>query len=144
MSRNNSRLMRTISELGEYDCVIKYRPGSENSAAEAMSRIVREPIKEECSRNNINNDLPDGLNLISKVEGGGDSLFISLLTCLEDPRYSNKNLELPVNHIELREELVSCLLDNAKLFRIRLEKDLVKRLHNMKRIGQLSCEHICY
>lgn len=44
MARENSRLMRTINELAEFDFIIKYRPGSENNAADAMSRTVREPI----------------------------------------------------------------------------------------------------
>ena len=47
MARQNSRLARTWDELGEFNFLIKYRPGSQNCAADAMSRIVNAPTEEE-------------------------------------------------------------------------------------------------
>ena len=47
MCIEKSKLARTLSGLAEYDFVIKYRPGVENSAADAMSRIVEVPLDEE-------------------------------------------------------------------------------------------------
>ena len=47
MSAEKSRLVRTLSDLAEYDFIIKYRPGIENSAADTMSRIVNVPTNEE-------------------------------------------------------------------------------------------------
>jgi hypothetical protein len=35
MSKENSRMMRTLSELAEYDFLIRYRPGSDNLGADA-------------------------------------------------------------------------------------------------------------
>ena len=82
MSRDNARLSRTLSELEEYDFEIKYRPGKDNEGADTLSRIITEVEVEE---NKVNeNELPQGLKVTEKVEGGGDSLFKALLIVMEN------------------------------------------------------------
>ena len=41
MCRDNARLMRTVSELEDYNYSIRYRPGADNEAADSLSRIVQ-------------------------------------------------------------------------------------------------------
>jgi transposase InsO family protein len=142
MARENSRLMRTINELGEYDFVIKYRPGSENCAADAMSRIVKEPSNEEYARIVDSKELPSGLQVLKPVEGGGNSFFQSLLICLNDVVEDSPNLDIPENHLELREELVTFVIENAKLFKMKLDRELMKKMKAMKNNGQLPCEEL--
>ena len=144
MAKNNSRLMRTLTELSEYDFSIKYRPGVENSAADAMSRIVSEPSMEEYDTEVVSARLPDGLQILRTVEGGGDSFFISLLACLEDLRNYGLELNLPDSHIGLREELVTFLLENGSLFGAKLNKETSRLYKGMKKLGQLPCEQLFF
>ena len=127
--------MRTLTELSEYDFTIKYRPGVENSAADAMSRIVNEPSKEEYDSEVVSDRLPDGLQILRTVEGSGDS-FLSLLVCLEDLRNYGLELNLPDSHIGLREELVTFLLENGSLFGEKLNKETLKLYKDMRKLGQ--------
>ena len=40
MSRDNSRLIRIMMELEEYDFEIRYIPGKQNNAADTLSRTL--------------------------------------------------------------------------------------------------------
>ena len=140
MSRENSRLMRTINELEEFDFIIKYRPGKENSAADAMSRLVREPNQEDSVRIVDSIELPQGLKVLKTVEGGGDSLFKSLLIGLED--VDEVLVKVPSSHLELREMLVNYVIENSNKFGIKKTKEIVKKMKNMSKGGQLPREEI--
>ena len=73
-----------MTELGEYDMELRYCRGADNIAADALSRI--RPVKcddEPCFDPSY---LPTGLKLLKTVPGGGDSLFLSLISALEDHR----------------------------------------------------------
>jgi hypothetical protein len=86
IARDNSRLMCTMVDLAEFDFIIKYRPGKDNTAADTMSRVINAPVDSEDDP--PADILPKRLSLIKSVEGSGDSLFISLHACLseiEDP-----------------------------------------------------------
>lgn len=52
MSIYNSSLMRTLNELAEFDYIIKYRPGTENQAADFLSQL----------ENNNNDGSPENTN----------------------------------------------------------------------------------
>ena len=140
MARDNSRMMRTLNELSDYEFTIKYRPGKENNAADAMSRIVSVPERDgnemTCEPN-----LPPGMHMLKLVEGGGNSLFVSLLECMKDQRNSMSSV-VPSDHMELRRVLTSALLQNPAKYGVRPDKEWVKRIKNMSQEGQLPCEEV--
>ena len=72
MSCENSRLMRTLNDLEEYNYVIRYIPGSENQAADSMSRIIERVAKANVAELKEENKLPPGFRVMKKIEGGGD------------------------------------------------------------------------
>ena len=138
MCIEKSRLARTLSDLAEYDFTIKYRPGVENSAADAMSRIVKVPSDEEYREMVLRNELPAGLRVLRKVEGGGNSLFEALFLCLED-----NDIDHGVNDCsELRVVLVEEVIVNSSKYGIKMDKDRKKQLTIMKQDGQLPCEAV--
>ena len=71
MSAVNSRIMRTLMELAEFDFEVRYRPGTSNEAADFLSRLS-EPKKEEIEGIDAK-FLPKELKMICEVSGGGDS-----------------------------------------------------------------------
>lgn len=137
MSRENSRIMRTMTELAEFDFVIKYRPGRDNEAADAMSRIVNVPVDDDSET--IDDELPTGFIVPQIVEGGGNSLFESLLICLRHVKDS-LNAELPNNHYELRCQLVDFILSNPAKINAKPTKEFIRRMKVMRRQSQLPCE----
>lgn len=137
MARDNSRLMKIMSELAEYDFIIRYRPGKENCAADAMSRVMT-VLQEDEVDFNINNELPPGLMIPGMVEGGGDSFFESLFVSLKCVK-EDIAMELPENFHELRYQLVDFLVDNASKFNVKKNADFIKRIRVMRRQSQLPC-----
>ena len=143
MSKENSRLMRTLNEIAEYDFSIRYRPGCNNEAADAMSRIVGERsggVVRKCGEC----ELPEGLTLLSRVEGGGDSLFVSLYLLLEQLSQEKQDVVVPGSHGELRVQLVEYLLDNAGKFGMKLDKFKRRQVKLMKNLGELPCVEVLY
>ncbi|XP_047740946.1 uncharacterized protein LOC125179330 [Hyalella azteca] len=143
MSRENSRLMRTINELAEYDFTIRYRPGTQNEAADALSRLSHDrPTDKQHSRWANSSELPGNLKLAEKVDGGGNSLFVSLFILLKDLAINEETLILPEDHASLREHLVEHLLASPEKFKIKLDKLKRRQLKLMKNVGELPCEEI--
>ena len=140
MSRDNARLTRTLNELEDYDFTIKYRPGSENEAADTLSRIVAPP--EGLDRKVVEGELPEGLRVSEKIEGGGDSMFKALMIVLEYLNATTEDFELPENHQELREKLVTHLANNHSKLKIQLDRQRLKLLKAMRHPGVLPCEEI--
>jgi hypothetical protein len=132
----------TINELADFEFQIKYRPGVDNGAADAMSRIISAPTHTENDSNMGTSELPKGLRILKKVDGGADSLFISVGMCLEDLNEDEETIRVPEDHIQLRQEVVGHLLDNADKYNIKLDKEKRKWLNNMKRGGQVPCEQV--
>lgn len=104
MSPHNSRIRRTLDELSEYDFDIKYRPGINNEAADCLSRINVD-TNETITLPDDYKEIPKGLKLLQKVDGGGDSLFEALIIALKDA-YED-NIDIPETHYELRKLLVT-------------------------------------
>ena len=127
-----TRLARTVEELSDYIFEIRYVPGHLNSAADALSRIGSPPVPE--TQLNFKPELPKGLVLHGlPVEGGGDSLFVSLMRLLND---TNK-IKVPLSMVELRYLLVDELSGNAAKYNIQLDRNSRKVLHLMRHPGQL-------
>jgi len=140
MACDNSRLMRTVNELADYDFVIKYRPGAENAAADSMSRVVNVPSDREYECLLSGNKLPKGLEVLLKVEGGGDSLFESVFTCLKYDDDEN-DVEIP-SQLEMRQRAVELVLSKPQWFGIKLDKGKRKSLMVMRQAGCVPSDEI--
>ena len=138
MARDNSRLMRTIMELEEFEYEIIYKPGAENDAADMLSRLVEGTNKEEDGEQD---KIPQGLKSMGKVDGGGDSFFESLLVVLEDKDKVSENISIS-NSLELRETIVQYLLSNMERLGIKRDKNRTKQLKAMRQKGTLPSEEI--
>ena len=115
MSKINSRVMRTLNEIGEYNFDVRYRPGKENTLADTMSRL-HAPVPESPK---IYPPVPlkRGLKVLKLIPGGPDSLVDSLWECLSHHReHRNPTLELPENSCHLRQKLAQELLDNIPVY----------------------------
>ena len=141
MSRENSKLMRTINDLADYTFEIRYRPGRDNAAADAMSRIMDTPTVDEYDALVNSKELPKGLFVPKLVEGGGDSMMEALLIVIEEIR-DELEREGPTDKSELRKEMVDYLVENSKLFKIKLNKENKKQFKVMREDGQLPCQEI--
>ena len=140
MSRDHARLSRTLSELEEYDFEIKYRPGKDNEGADTLSRIFNENIDSEEEPKET--ELPKGLKVIEKVDGGGDSLFDALLIAMEDLSDTDENVEIPSNSQELRTKIVNHAIDNYNRLKIKLTPPKLKSLRAMKHRGVLPSDDV--
>lgn len=112
MSIYSSRMRRTLNELSEYDFEIKYRPGPLNQAADILSRM-------DSSNHSLitmdedYNKLPKEFQVISKVDGGGDSLFQSFVISFKYERDDEDDRDhFPNSHSEHRSVSVSEIVNN--------------------------------
>lgn len=137
-ARENSRLTRTLNEIAEYEFQIKYQPGKDNEAADAMSRMMK---GEEKSYGVNTSQLPKGMRVSETVEGGGNSLFDSLIICMKELE-NEVNIDTPKTSQELREELVQYVLDNQSKFKMKFNKEQAKYWRVMKHDGQLPSEEV--
>ena len=142
MAITNSRLMRTLTELGEYDFEIKYRPGEKNEAADFLSRLgtPKEPAAMEYFDHKF---LPKELKKICEVAGGGNSLFESLLIALKESKENEEYAgDQPDDCQKLREELVSELIKNITSYRLENNKTMRQRLKLMLYPGQQPIDEV--
>jgi hypothetical protein len=129
-----SRLTRTVQELSEYNFDLRYVPGKENCAADALSRVQSAPHIPTVSEDGVTPALPEGLVLDgAAAPGGGDSLFISLHKALSRLIVC----DLPKSHIKLRETIIDEVLQDPGKYQLKLDRDSRKRLKLMRFSEQL-------
>ena len=95
MAQDKSKFMRTMDELAEYDFVVRYIPGKENSAADALSRVLQDPSEPEESEGVDDRRLPEGFEVRELVPGGGDSFFRAVILCLKRIRRRDLTVDVP-------------------------------------------------
>ena len=139
-SHHKSRLARTLDDLLDYDFEIRYKPGKENIAADYLSRLSSpEPI----DSNFDPKLLPLGLEIIKEVEGGGDSLFISMLLLLQQyKKYHDNHISFPESSAKLRELLIDKLIAYPSKYGLKPCKNLTKSLKVMRSPGQLPIPEV--
>ena len=80
MSNQNSRIMRTLTELSEFDFEVRYKPGPENFLADTFSRLTEHNHRSE---EGYVSPLPRGLKVMKLIAGGGDSMVQSICSFLQ-------------------------------------------------------------
>ena len=138
MSTENSRVMRTLLEITEYDFVIRYKEGELNVVADALSRSDHRVETEQVETKVT----PTGFEVLEKIEGGGDSLFRAIICGVEKSSEVELGKEIPLEHKQLRESVVQHLIDNPKRFNIEIDKDKKLYLKMLKTIGFLPNEEV--
>ena len=134
--------MRTVAELGEFDYEIQYRPGKDNEAADFLSRSS-DLHKLECDEVENYRYLPSGLAVSQEIQGGGDSMFESLLIAMRDAKkYDGYNGEVPDDSKVLRESLVDELTKNWMHYGLTNGRQLRQKLKVMRREGQQPISEI--
>ena len=132
----NSRLARTLQELSEFSFVIRYTPGRDNTAADAMSRIPAAASEEPGAQQH---PLPVGVFPMTPVPGGGDSMVLSLQAASQGVALSR---EVPLESLVMRRLLVDELRDNSIKYNLIGTKELPRSLKLMRHTGQLM-SHEC-
>ena len=141
MSSENSRIARTLQELGEFDFELRYCRGEENSAADALSRMTR--VEEPAISDLVKPDyLPVGLKILENVPGGGDSMVHSLHIVLKERQQHVGDIGLPVSVDSLRVALVDEVLGSSQRYGIDLTKNRKREFSLMRSPGQLLPEVI--
>ena len=132
MKMVDARLARTLEDLSEFKYNFEYVPGRLNWVADGLSRL---PILLDVYESAVE-ELPAGLVVDGPLPpGGGDSLFISLLTALRRAEAEN----LPLSHIDLRRLLIGELMEHPGRYGlVTIDKIKKQDLRLMMHPGQLS------
>ena len=117
-----ARILRTWNDLSEFDFEVKYRPGKENILADTLSRM-HTPNLVLNSDSSGGDLIPDGLQVLKEIEGGGDSLILSLLAVLLNHRgQHDPDLKVPTSDLQLRQLLADEILTNPEYYALNLDK----------------------
>ena len=142
MASHKSRLSRTLDDLIEYNFDIRYRPGRQNQAADFLSRLDQPELQLEIHNMDSNyKQVPKGLKLIEIVEGGGDSLFQSLIIVMKEG-IDDYPETYPHDHLQLRKILVDELIINLDKYKLKLNNKEIKQMKVLYNPGQLPCPEI--
>ena len=139
LSKVNARLARTLSELEEYEFEIRYRPGPQNEAADALSRIVEAVESTDLIDGNY---LPKGLKIVEKIDGGGNSLFEALLVILDRANKFTGKFEGINNCQDLRTLLINHLLTNISKFNFKAGQIKTKEIRSMLIDDVMPCMEV--
>ena len=133
----DSRLARTHEDLAGFDFKIVYIPGKDNTAADHLSRpyvtTAEKVTNDSC---NYLGKLPEGVRLHSKVDGGGDSLFESLIRLIAESPSGFEQVGVQGSG-ELRTLLVGELLKHPAKYGVNLSRDTRRSLRLMASEGQV-------
>ncbi len=141
MSQRNSRIARTMAELSEYDFEVRYRAGKDNKIADTLSRLHETPVS---LPSQVPPALPDGLSVLTIVEGGGDSLPKSLFAVLQQHKgLYNPMLEIPKDHANLRLVIVGEVLNNLPVYGLPSNRETKNRLKLTELPGELMGDWAC-
>ena len=134
MAPHSSRIHRTLIELSEYNYVIKYLPGAENDAADALSRMDPEVLEAEQQQEGIPQEFQ-----VRAVAGGGNSMFESLKMSLETISEEDEQEQLPHSHLEMRKEIINELIEHPEKYKISKNKQERNKLKLMLNSNELPC-----
>ena len=112
----NSKMQSTMNELKEFDFEIRYIPGVLNFAADYLSRVNIDIPDDQ----NEKEGLPETMEVVQKIEGGGDSMFLAMMVLLREVFTVS---ELPTDHLELRKQTINELLNNRERYKILKTKE---------------------
>ena len=132
MSLHSSRIARTLEELSEYNFSIKYLPGSDNIAADFLSRMNSNTTDEHEEREG----LPKEFKIIEKIEGGGNSMFKALIVAIQY-EYDGELVNVPDDHLMLRKAIFEEIIDNMGRYKIPVNKMEKRKLKMMSNNDQL-------
>ena len=97
----DSRLTRTLEDLSDYNFQLQYTPGGDNAAADALSRLYHPDNVNPTDPVEIDSGcLPDGLLMLQKLEGGGNSLFASLHLLTQSSSCGNLQLNHLISYVK--------------------------------------------
>ena len=132
------RLARTLEDLAEYNFEIVYTPGQHNQAADMLSRLIIQTPSEGTTPEV--NTIPVGLRVVNFVPGGGDSMFISLISAYEEFLQNTSHQDREPNATSpsaLRKELFNDLISNPQKFNLPTDAKFKKLLRSMLQPGVL-------
>ena len=137
----DGRLARTMEDLADFDFEIRYTPGKDNQAADALSRMTNLQLDnrdyEELS------GLPVGLSVRYEPQGGGNSMIECLFEGYKTLKAKNLTQNLRIgDSSELRKKLVDLLLEEPSNFGLQLDKFTRKALKLMRLDGQLPSNDV--
>ena len=139
MTKQNSRILRTWNDLSEYDFQVIYRAGRNNIIADALSRLP--PDGDSLDMPSEVLILPEGLQVLCLVPGGGDSIVDSLFQVLQQHAVQhNASFALPKDTHQLRMQLVDDIAQNLARYNLSNTKELRIRLKLARLPGQLPGE----
>ena len=124
----NHRLARTVEELADYNYEIIYVPGQSNFAADLLSRM--QVSSATAAGTYQNEELPDGLRLRYRPEGGGNSL----VDCLR--HWMTERDGFPADGGDIRRKLVDEALRSPAKYGFRLDRLSRQSLRLMRFSGQ--------
>ena len=129
----DGQLARTLKHLADFNFSNVYVPGKTNIVADALSQLNGTLTEQQSTPQ----ELPDQLCLDDDpVPGEGDSLFLSLLRCLQ----SNSVTTTSKDEMELRRVLIDELLRTPEKYKMSGNRYNWKReLRLMRHSQQLPC-----
>ena len=137
MAREDKRIYRTLEDLSDFDFEIRYCRGWDNVAADALSRMgVADQEYEKVD----DGYMPAGLSVLQKVEGGGNSMLLSLMANLNHcENFINGDMKIPESTQQLREVLIGELLKQPNKCFDSWTRVLRKQVTTMKYKNTLLC-----
>ena len=135
MALCNARLARTLIDISDYNFTIEHISGRLNVVADGLSRLGKHWESREVETTpETEPHEPEGLKIVFKPEGGGDSLFECLLEAIKRSKWIGEKQVKTVP--QLRDILASELEKNANKFGIELTKESRRKIGELRVFGQ--------